>query len=143
MANNNLLLILVVIGVLLLSGGFTGNAIRLPYRTPTYSTSTTPTDSALAPQVTTQTQCPTAPATNQQLNTLLAQLSTTQRMIVSIQKNMMPQLAEGEGGTPGGPYCGLVGNNGLVTCGIQCTGSADCTYMGIEANCGYFNCVNK
>ena len=152
MANKLLLIVLIVGAVLLLNGGLTGNlAYRLPYyKAPTYDTSTTttyraPTDTSTTttvPQVTTQTQCPSAPTTNQQLNTLLAQLSTTQRMIVSMQKNMMPQLAEGEGGTLGGPFCGHVDRNGLVMCGIQCKGTADCKDHTSD-NCGYFNCANK
>lgn len=150
MANNNLLFIVLAVGaVLLLTGGLTGNlAYRLPYyKTPTYDTSTatrvstTTTDTAIAPQTTTTTtaQCP---ATNTQLSTLFAQLFTTQRMVASVQKNMMPQLAEGEGGTPGGPFCGQVDRNGLVMCGISCKVTADCK-DNLGDNCGYFNCANK
>lgn len=103
MANNLLFIVLVVAGVLLLTGGLTGNlAYRLPYRTPTYDTttttrvSTTTTDTAIAPQTSTtqalspleQSQEARLTKLQTQVSALTTQLTTAQTKLGTVNNNL-------------------------------------------------------
>ncbi len=100
MANNLLLILAVVISVLLLSGGLTGNQVysrlRVP-SSPTYAESS-------------RVSVPT---------------STDVTMLDASTQRVVNQLS-----TPGGPYCFTISSIGVASCGNQCKTSRECVDAG-------------
>lgn len=98
MANNLLFIVLVVAGVLLLTGGLTGNlAYRMPYyKTPTYISTTDTT--AIAPQTTTTTTAQQLSLWEQKQETRITNLQTQVQTLSSASLNQYFSLLSNQAG---------------------------------------------